>query len=322
MSFHGPLRAGLYSALFIFSVILLGLTAARVHHTKSLGSPDTISRGRSGYYEPITVELLSTSIIATLFSLPLMACLCSRRGFGLPHFLTELLGILSLFVLYLVGAAIFTHKYRRISYCRGYFLQCRIVSAIMAFSWMSWAITLFLLLAALAALFHFRQHGSNTGYGDRKHHRGAEAAAVGTAGAAYGAHEHEKHGHANTRAGTAAAATGTGAAAGEATGHHDHRTGYTDGKGTTGTTGIGGTGGTAGTNYDTKAGGTHYGTNTGTGINSGSGAATHAGYNEGYRGTESGTQHQGIGTGHTAAPETRALDSSGPASTGYTTSTV
>ncbi|KAG6888880.1 hypothetical protein C0995_005135 [Termitomyces sp. Mi166 len=289
MSF-GPLRAGLYSALLIFSVILLGLTAARVHHTKSLGQPDTISRGRTGYYDPSTVELLSTSILAILFSLPLMGCLCSRSGFGLPHFLTELLGILSLFILYLVGSAIFTHKYRNVGYCRGYFSQCRLVSAIMAFSWISWVITFFLLFAALAALLHFRKHGRDT----HDRHRGAKAAAVGTAGA-LGTHEHEKHNRDHdANLGTTAAAAGTGAAVGGATGHHGHHTGYNDGKGSTGTAGYGT--GTTGTGSD---------------------------YKEGYRGAEPGTHHHGTGTGgYTTNSETRALDSSGPVSTGYNTSAV
>ncbi|RDB18324.1 hypothetical protein Hypma_000511 [Hypsizygus marmoreus] len=151
MAFH-PLRFALYAALILFAITLIGLTSARINYTRNLRFSDPL-HGGFPYYDPIIVELLVTSILAFLWSLPMMFLIQrhASRGFA-TSYAFEMLGLFILWVMYLVGAAIATNKWRNIGFCRGFFGQCRILTAILAFSWIAWATVTFLLLASLADL--------------------------------------------------------------------------------------------------------------------------------------------------------------------------
>ncbi|KAJ2995061.1 hypothetical protein NUW54_g7453 [Trametes sanguinea] len=80
-------RVGLYVVLWLFSAVLLGLTATRLHYTLHLPPGDPLNNGNS-FYDPIVAELLVTSVLGLLWSSfmyvidlrPLRAPLLSVRG--------------------------------------------------------------------------------------------------------------------------------------------------------------------------------------------------------------------------------------------------
>jgi hypothetical protein len=53
---------------WVLSLVLLGLSAARIHYTENL-SPDDPLNGGQDFYDPVVAELLATSIIVTLWSM-------------------------------------------------------------------------------------------------------------------------------------------------------------------------------------------------------------------------------------------------------------
>ena len=55
-----------------------------------------------------------------------------------------------IWVLYLVGNAIFSHKFAHIGHCRRFAEQCRVITGIMAFAWINWAFFTFLIVISLA----------------------------------------------------------------------------------------------------------------------------------------------------------------------------
>ncbi|KAF9459407.1 heterokaryon incompatibility protein-domain-containing protein [Collybia nuda] len=179
MSSLHPLRIALYSALAIFSIILLGLTAARIDYTGNRRFSDPIRSSARHYYDPVVVELLVTSIFSFLWSLPLIYLLHSRKGRGVASsYAFEFLGLFVLWVMYLIGTAIATHYWHGLGFCWG-FNQCRILTAIVAWGWINWAVTTFLLLTSCAG-----QQSSHAGYRDPLHGGGTTAAAAGAGGVA------------------------------------------------------------------------------------------------------------------------------------------
>ncbi|KAJ3569111.1 hypothetical protein NP233_g5264 [Leucocoprinus birnbaumii] len=159
MAFH-PIRIILYLFFFCFSVILMGLTAYRIHSTKSKSAPDVLT-DRTHFSTPIIAELLTTAILGTLFSLFMLYCLLAKVGRGpLGVYAFEHLWLALLFIFSLVGAGVVTHEFSNLRWCR-YTLACRILEAIKAFSWIFWGWTIFLILASLGNML--RNHASFTG---------------------------------------------------------------------------------------------------------------------------------------------------------------
>jgi len=70
-----------------------------------------------------------------------------EHGF-LSTFGGELIVLLMLFILWIVGAAIATQKWGDLGWCR-IFTACRLLTAIVAFTWMSWIMTLFLTVSCI-----------------------------------------------------------------------------------------------------------------------------------------------------------------------------
>ncbi|OCB90750.1 hypothetical protein A7U60_g2050 [Sanghuangporus baumii] len=194
------MRAILYVILWIFSVVLLGLTAARIHYTTHLDPLDPLNDGQS-FYDPIVAELLVCSILAIVWSplvyvctfmIPLLQNYLSAlfwRSYGLLwcmihmihgrreyKFLSlvwhELLGLAILWLLWLVGAAVATSIWPNLpSFCSQY-NACRVLTAMVAFSWLGWitvtALVVTTLLYATAnsswadpAHGHWTREGSN-----------------------------------------------------------------------------------------------------------------------------------------------------------------
>jgi hypothetical protein len=52
---------------WIFAVVLMGLTAARIHYTENLSPEDPLNGGHH-FYDPVIAELLAASILSALWS--------------------------------------------------------------------------------------------------------------------------------------------------------------------------------------------------------------------------------------------------------------
>ncbi|EAU87486.1 hypothetical protein CC1G_02245 [Coprinopsis cinerea okayama7 len=143
-----PVRAFLHGLLWACAVVLLGLTAYRIHYTKRRNEPDVLTN-RTHYWDPIIVELLVTSILAILGSFWFLVALCTRsRLGGLGSFASEAIYLFIIFVMFLVGAAYTTHHWLSLRWCDGYRV-CSVLQTIKAFSFICWGLTCLLLLFAL-----------------------------------------------------------------------------------------------------------------------------------------------------------------------------
>ncbi|KAF8890929.1 hypothetical protein BD779DRAFT_1515260 [Infundibulicybe gibba] len=135
-------RIALYATLFSFSAVLLGLTAERLHHTRHLPFGDPLNPGGRHFYDPIVAELVTTSSLAIMWSLWIIAVISGRIERGHSH-IVEHTGIFILWVMYLVGAAIATRHWHDVSFCWNV-RACRVVTALVAFAWINWGITTFI----------------------------------------------------------------------------------------------------------------------------------------------------------------------------------
>ncbi|KIJ13011.1 hypothetical protein PAXINDRAFT_81989 [Paxillus involutus ATCC 200175] len=163
---------------FLFSIVVMALCAVRIHYTTHLSRFDPLNYGVQ-FYDTVVVELLATSIL-TLFWAPFIARTIHSR---LEHryinsFAAELIGLFIFFLLWVAGAAIATVNvnthWGNLSSCWG-FSECRVLTAMLAFAWLSWLIVFALfvtsLLFAIAnKAFHDPMHGRwdrrATQYGD------------------------------------------------------------------------------------------------------------------------------------------------------------
>ena len=66
----------------------------------------------------------------------------------------ELVGLLFIFILWIVGAAIATQKWGKLGWCHIY-SACRLLTALVAFTWVSWITSAFL---TLSCLWHIIRH--------------------------------------------------------------------------------------------------------------------------------------------------------------------
>ncbi|KAI0776510.1 hypothetical protein BD413DRAFT_610140 [Trametes elegans] len=166
---HGA-RVGLYVLLWLCSAVLLGLAATRIHYTLHLPLGDPLNNGQS-FYDPIIVELLVSSVLAVVWSSYIIHVIRKRREYGrFSSFAFELVGLLVIFTLYLVGAAIATADWGDLFWCHQYW-QCRLLTVLVAFAWADWALVVIALASVLfavtdAALWH-PLHGR---YDGRDHH--------------------------------------------------------------------------------------------------------------------------------------------------------
>ncbi|OAX37465.1 hypothetical protein K503DRAFT_693309 [Rhizopogon vinicolor AM-OR11-026] len=167
-----PVRAFLYCLLFAFSLVVLALCAVRIHYTTHLLRTDPLNGGVR-FYDHIVAEVLATSIITVIWSVFVARTIHGRHERRLINsFTAELIGLFILFILWLVGAAVSTHtsnppdinvEWGNLSSCWRY-STCRILTALLAFIWLSWllVLTLFimsLLFAIANKAFHDPMHG-------------------------------------------------------------------------------------------------------------------------------------------------------------------
>ena len=73
-----------------------------------------------------------------------------------------------IWVLYLVGNAIFSHKFAHIGTCRRGAETCRILTGIMAFAWINWAFITFLIVISLAHMSAAGASVTDPSYGEKR----------------------------------------------------------------------------------------------------------------------------------------------------------
>lgn len=133
---------------------MLGLTADRIHYTKTLHGGDVLTSRQTPFYDPIVVELLVTSCLAILASLWFSALIIGGVAVaGLGTYAFEQVCMWILWVMFLVGSAIFVHKFPHLKFCRGSHRFCGILETIKAFSFILWILLLFLIIASIANMF-------------------------------------------------------------------------------------------------------------------------------------------------------------------------
>jgi len=159
----GIIRTFLYSVFGVFSLVLFGLTAARLRYTTHLPPGDPLNNGKN-FFDPVVVELLFSSLLGMIWSIYAVVTIHHmREDRWISSFASEIVMLSILFLLYLVGAAIASKIWGDLSFCHQ-FRACRILTTMLAFAWMSWIILLFLLVASVFvaianAAFFFPFHG-------------------------------------------------------------------------------------------------------------------------------------------------------------------
>jgi hypothetical protein len=158
-------RLTCYWALWIFSAVTIGLTAARLHYTLHLPPHDPLNHGVN-FFDGIIVEVLVTACLTMIFTPVLLARIHRRHEYGfLSTFGGELVGLLLLFTLWIVGAAVATQKWGNLSWCHMY-SACRILTATVAFIWMSCIMVFFLTIACIGHIVRYNafNHPVHGGY--------------------------------------------------------------------------------------------------------------------------------------------------------------
>jgi len=142
-------RLPLYAALWVFSLVLVGLTATRLNFTDTLG-----------FYEPIVAELLACGILALLFA-PFVSRfvhqLSKHRMLSYRPQMVEFVALSILWLLWIVGCAYATTIWPDLSGCQS-FPECQLLSAMLAFAWLGWTTITVLLITEAAPYIRIKKH--------------------------------------------------------------------------------------------------------------------------------------------------------------------
>ncbi|KAI0682074.1 hypothetical protein BC835DRAFT_1300635 [Cytidiella melzeri] len=142
------IRIFLYILLWLFSAVLLGLTAARIHYTLHIPLGDPLNGG-ADFYDPIVAELLASAALTLLWAPWVIHVIARTSEYGwVSTFAGETVVLFILFVMWLVGAAKATSFWGDLSWCHQ-FKPCRILTVLVAFSWMGFILIFTLLLTSL-----------------------------------------------------------------------------------------------------------------------------------------------------------------------------
>ncbi|KIJ28904.1 hypothetical protein M422DRAFT_269784 [Sphaerobolus stellatus SS14] len=131
-------RLWLYIALLLFSGTLVGLTAERLKYTLHLPPTDPLNNGKP-FFDRVVAELFATSIFTFFWSIHMIHTISRsiEKGGFFRRIAFELIFMWILWVLYLVGAAVATTLWGDLSFC-WQFEACRLLTALVAFSWIGW----------------------------------------------------------------------------------------------------------------------------------------------------------------------------------------
>ncbi|KAF7299063.1 hypothetical protein MIND_00854600 [Mycena indigotica] len=157
MPFDLPtLRKIAYGVFAFFSFVVFCLTIARLAYTNNLPRGDPLNRGggtsmarprhaslRHPVYllhlpDPDIVELLVTSMMSMAWASFLIYTIHKRvEGNLVSTFRGELVGLAIIWLFWIVGTSIATTFWGNLGFCSE-FEACRVLSAIVAFSWLAW----------------------------------------------------------------------------------------------------------------------------------------------------------------------------------------
>jgi len=143
MAFDLPtLRIVSYAILALFSFIVFGLTIGRLNYTNHLPRGDPLNGGRD-FYDPDIVELLVTTLISMAWAGFVILTIHRRVEDNLVStFRGELIGLFIVWMFWIVGTSIATTQWGSLGFC-AQFEACRVLSAIVAFSWLAWVVVSF-----------------------------------------------------------------------------------------------------------------------------------------------------------------------------------
>ncbi|KAJ7212194.1 hypothetical protein GGX14DRAFT_622336 [Mycena pura] len=138
MAFDLPtFRIVSYAIFVLLSFIVFCLTIARLSYTNNLPRGDPLNGGKD-FYDPDIVELLVTTILSMAWAAFVIRTIHRRVEDNLVStFRGELVGLFVIWLFWLVGAALATGPWGNLGFCQQ-FSACRVLSAIVAFSWLAW----------------------------------------------------------------------------------------------------------------------------------------------------------------------------------------
>ncbi|KZT34857.1 hypothetical protein SISSUDRAFT_1026079 [Sistotremastrum suecicum HHB10207 ss-3] len=160
------LRIHLYILLFLFSVVLMGISAGRLHYTTHIPRGDPLNGGKN-FFDPIVPELLVTAILLVVASATFLWIVWQKVEM---EFMTRLwfeIAVLSvLWVMLTVGQSLATSIWPNLTWCIK-FTACQVIQAMIAFAWFSWAwLTLLIFISLRFAIINQAWwehiHGWNT----------------------------------------------------------------------------------------------------------------------------------------------------------------
>lgn len=151
------IRVGMYGLLASFSFLVLCLSGVRLQYTTHLPTP---------FYDPVIVEILFTMLLSIPWCIFMMYSIYKRyENPYLSTFLGEIIGLFVLWLFWIVGTAIASSMWGNdVEWCQT-LEACRIISALLAFSWLGWLVLSMLL--GFSLLFSF----ANKGFMDPLHGR-------------------------------------------------------------------------------------------------------------------------------------------------------
>ncbi|KAK7048287.1 hypothetical protein R3P38DRAFT_2868453 [Favolaschia claudopus] len=143
MAFDLPtLRLASYAILALFSFIDFGLTIGRLNYTNHLPRGDPLNGGKN-FYDPDIVELLITCMLSMAWAGYVIFTIFKRVESNLVStFRGELIGLAIIWLFWIVGTGIATTQWGNLGFCAR-FEACRVLSAIVAFSWLAWLMVTF-----------------------------------------------------------------------------------------------------------------------------------------------------------------------------------
>ncbi|KZV92864.1 hypothetical protein EXIGLDRAFT_717834 [Exidia glandulosa HHB12029] len=154
-------RLVLYAILWCISVVVLALSASRIHYT----------RNSFHFYERIVAEILVASVLTIIWVPIAMFLLMAVRAAGAvsganrnpsrhPHWPHEQFGGWILWLMWLVGAAIITNEFPT-KLSRGFGTHGHLLTALVALTWVAFAILT--IIGVLAWMHHASTRGPGSG---------------------------------------------------------------------------------------------------------------------------------------------------------------
>jgi hypothetical protein len=159
------IRVILYGVLLLFSFILFCLCCARLNYTTNLQHDDPLNGGIS-FYDPDIAFLLVCTLFSMAYAPFAIFVIHWRREYRYAGKVWhEAVALFLLWLFYIIGTAIATSFWGALSWCQG-FLACRVLSALVAFAWLTWiTLTALLVLTLLFALANGRESWSEPAHG-------------------------------------------------------------------------------------------------------------------------------------------------------------